>query len=133
VIEKVVDEVIPFSIGGMSMVRQEIQEVINWLNTHAHREIEIHKVEDEDVDVVQLFLDHTTFRQIERHDPDDYLSDYAIMLHGQGHIQGAIQAASLPQAVYEIPVAEGCFVELEGDKLRISTQRAVYLLHSKGQ
>jgi hypothetical protein len=81
----------------MEQTRQEpvpVQEARQWLNQHLHRTIQIDKIEDEDLDRAQIQLQRVSVGHQRIHDPDDYVQDQALILHGTGQIENELQNVS---------------------------------------
>lgn len=112
-------------------VRQEIQQ---WLAARINQVIHIEKIEDGDTDQVQLQLEDIRLGRQNKHDPDDYVADEALLLYGSGCLETAGQqslTANVPQHVYEIPMTPNMMAEDDQGRLLLSTDRAVYRLTDK--
>lgn len=118
------------------MVENEIHQVADWLDAQKGRSLFIRKEElpignqgIKDIDEVQLQLDNISMRQIERQDPDNYLANYELLLHGQGIIQSDRGEMPIPQNVYEIPLFGSFVTRNAQNELYIETEKAIYTIH----
>lgn len=118
------------------MVENEIHQVADWLDAQKGRSLFIRKEElpignqgIKDIDEVQLLLDNISMRQIEREDPDNYLANHELLLHGQGIIQSDRGEMPIPQNVYEIPLFGSFVTRNAQNELYIETEKAIYTIH----
>jgi hypothetical protein len=114
-------------------MQQSFDQVVNWLDSQVgktvvltKKELSIGKNEVSDLDQVQLQLEKVSMRQLERKDPDNYLAEQTLMLHGNGSIQGGTKAERIPQGVYEIPLYGSIAAQQADDGMQIATERAIY-------
>jgi hypothetical protein len=117
---------------------QPIYELSEWLEAQKGRtliiqkgELSIGKQDIIDVDQVQLHLDAISIRNIERHDPDDYLADQELILHGSGKIGSDQGEVDLPQNIYEIPIHGEITTTRENNGVKVKTERAIYTIFSQ--
>ncbi|MBT2287841.1 hypothetical protein J7E73_01605 [Paenibacillus albidus] len=108
-------------------MKQKVQELSEWLNTHVNATIVIEKQELDDADKVHFQLEAVDYR-----DAEDVLDDYldsALILRGSGStMNDGGESVPLPQASYEIAVS-GLELNAKNDnKLEIKTDRATYVL-----
>lgn len=112
----------------------DINEVVAWLNQYQGREIFIQKEEDGDIDQVEMTLQRADMGHLEERDPDDYLAQFTILLHGEGTVGTGMLASDLPQSVYDIPLTKDWQATLEQghEKLTIHSERGTYLIQPVG-
>lgn len=115
---------------------QPVYELTEWLEAQKGNTLMIHKGElsigkQEIVDInkVELRLDKIVLKNIERSDPDNYLANQEVILHGQGTIRSDYGEVELPQNVYEIPIYGNVTTHKVEHGLKIETERAVYSIH----
>lgn len=106
----------------------QVNQLTEWLNLHTNRMCTIQKEEDGDIDAVELKLNRVSLGKMERKDPDDYVENEALLLHGEGSIQSGGQQAPLPLDAYEIPLTDTLMLEEQQDVLKVTTERAIYTI-----
>jgi len=105
-----------------------LELVAEWLKDNLDKKILIRKQEKEALDEVLIHLKLTEYRG-ERSDAiDSYVSDSALLLHGNGSVITEGLEVDLPSNIYEIPLKALEHVEATEDSLRFKTERAQYLL-----
>lgn len=95
-----------------------------WFDAHLAEEISIHKHEDGDLDHAKLFLRKVGLAH--QRDPENYVAEQALILHGEGMLETATERLPIPLDMYEIPIDSNASFEQEGDSLLIATKRAKY-------
>ncbi|HEY4599741.1 MAG TPA: hypothetical protein VIG73_00385 [Cerasibacillus sp.] len=104
-----------------------IEEFHDVLQNWAGNEIRIEKIETNQHNQVDLFLQSTHYER-NLHNLDDYESRYTLKLNGPGSVQGELMSATLPEEVYDIPLEPTTLYEKKGNELTITNDRAVYKL-----
>lgn len=130
------EEAVSHDLERADQQQEVLQEIEQWIQERIGQYVSIQKIEEEDVDQVQLQLEGVRIGQQSVPDPDDYVSAQALILSGTGHIESAVQQAltlELPQNAYEVPITQDMMVEQANGMLQISTERAVYRLQSVAQ
>jgi hypothetical protein len=117
---------------------EQILEVTAWLEAQTGKTVSIQKgefaigkAEIIDRDEVEIRLDKVLVKSIEQPDPDDYLANKEVILHGQGNIQSDMGKVGLPQDVYEISLSGKVTAHKVDNGYRIQTERAVYSIHTQ--
>lgn len=104
------------------------EDALNWLHDQKQTQLLIQKEEDGDIDKLELTLNDVTIGHLRREDPDNFVENVAILLHGEGFIALGDKYERLPQDVFEIPISDYLNVEKASKELRIKTGRAKYLI-----
>lgn len=109
------------------MMEPRAEEIADWLAERIDTPLAIRKEEQGDVDKVLMTLRKVTYLP---GDPrrDDYVEEDRIVLSGEGQIQAEEGAAELPRDSYEIPLRSGFQYLAQGQQLRVTTDRAAYLV-----
>jgi mannose-6-phosphate isomerase-like protein (cupin superfamily) len=109
-----------------------IISLTDWLNDRKQQALLITKREYmvgknvvEDTDQVELQFENVTLSRAS-HDPDDYISDHYILLHGRGKVYTDSAAVDLPRDVFEIPLDSSWKIKQIGEAMHIETERATY-------
>jgi hypothetical protein len=103
-------------------------QVSSWLNAQSNQEVLIQKEEDGDIDRTRIQVDHVSMGHLQQKDPDGYVANQSILVHGQGKVLFTNYEAHLPQNVYEIPLEQSFVAHSIDEGLQIKTGRATYTL-----
>jgi hypothetical protein len=103
------------------------EAVSNWMRSQAAHTFIIEKKEQQDTDLIRIQVEQVEAGHQGNLDPDDYVAEHAIMIHGEGCQIGEAEAA-LPHSVYEIPLIGECEFQAGEDELLITTERAKYVI-----
>ncbi|WP_248928076.1 hypothetical protein [Paenibacillus hamazuiensis] len=109
-------------------MQNSTEQLAQWLETCRNRPVHIVKKEQDDVDEVRLTLENAVFARSERSDPDDYVASSALRLHGDGTVTSDGGDVPLPNGVFEIPLDGHWHSQADGQSLRITTDRASYII-----
>ncbi len=101
----------------------------DWLKDNKSKVLEIEKEEDGVVDTASLRLSDVVL--IRHHDTDDYLSDQALLLKGEGMVGTEDGSESLPYAFFEIALTEQWSAQAQPERLTLKTERGHYLIKAK--
>jgi hypothetical protein len=105
-----------------------IELLSEWLNNNMNKKFLIRKQEQEDLDEVLIHLKLIEYKG-ERSDViDDYTSDSALLLHGNGSVITNGLEVELPSNTFEIPLNGLKQAKADKDSLSFETERANYSL-----
>ncbi|WP_100407366.1 hypothetical protein [Bacillus solitudinis] len=116
------------------MMDHMINELATWLEAGKGHTLIIHKGERKqgeitDIDKIKLDLEDISVRRIEREDPDGYLANAEVLLHGLGEISTDQGTMPLPQNIFEIPLLGDFHSSIVEDGLKIETEKAIYNIY----
>ncbi len=97
-----------------------------WLKGNSGRVLEIEKEEDGILDTTALRLSDVVL--IRHHDTDDYLSDHALLLKGEGVVAADAGSEPLPYAFFEIALTDQWSARAEPGRLALQTERGSYVI-----
>ncbi|BBH20664.1 hypothetical protein Back11_20090 [Paenibacillus baekrokdamisoli] len=106
-----------------------LQSLSEWLNSNTHKDIIIKKQEEGDLDEVHLRLSGIDYRGVQMDAIDEYTSDHALLLHGNGIVINDGNELALPLHIFEIPLHGLSRAEVNEGSFFLETERATYLLH----
>jgi hypothetical protein len=109
-------------------MKLSLELVSEWLKNNLNKKILIRKQEKEDLDEVLLHLKLTEYRGERSNAIDNYISDSALLLHGNGSVITDGLEVELPSNTFEIPLNGIEQAEANKDTLSFKTERAQYLL-----
>lgn len=109
-------------------MQQSLLDITAWLQIHANQPLLIQKEEEGDIDQVEFQLEETTIGSLDQQDPDDYVANQALLLHGTGEVITEGHRSHLPQNVYEIPFDGQWGVDISEGRLMIKTDRGAYII-----
>ncbi|OEH85120.1 hypothetical protein BHU72_05780 [Desulfuribacillus stibiiarsenatis] len=114
-------------------MNQVVSDITKWLEQNTgstliiqKRESKIGTHETMDIDKVRFELERISTRTIERPDPDYYLANQEVILHGKGKIITDKGEIDIPQDVYEVPVYKGIKATIAEKNLTIEMEKANY-------
>jgi hypothetical protein len=108
-------------------MNQSSESVSEWMRSQATHFFVIEKQEQKDTDLVRIQVKHVETEHRGVHDPDDYVAEHTLLIHGDGLHIGETEAA-LPQSVYEIPLIGEYSFQAGDGAYRITTDRATYVI-----
>lgn len=114
------------------MMNEEIQGLTDWFESQKGNTIVIKKEEysighnHTHINEAELLFEKVAIKQIEREDPDGYLANHEIILHGEGKIRTDKGEIPIPQSVYEIPIYNDLTVQTISDGITAKTEKAKY-------
>lgn len=112
-------------------MKQSPENIRAWLEAHKDQVLKIEKEEDGDLDQATIRLQDVEY--VEHHDTDDYLSDQALLLKGEGTVRAAEGEAKLPAGIYEIALTDQWFSASDDQSLHLSTERGSYRIEVEEQ
>ncbi|WP_166244359.1 hypothetical protein [Paenibacillus turpanensis] len=107
-----------------------IEQITEWLNECAGQSVLIEKVEQGDRDRTRIRVDQVSI-QAQPKDPDDYVAEREIMIHGDGAVLLESGQAPLPEPYYEIALIGVSHASKTSQTLHIVTDRASYLIEKQ--
>jgi hypothetical protein len=113
--------------GGFIM-KLKLDSLSEWLVGNMNKQILIQKKEQGDLDEVQIQLKNIEHRGERNNAIDDYTSDSALLLHGDGSVITNGLEVDLPANIFEIPLSGLKQVKVHQDSLSFKTERAHYML-----
>lgn len=108
-------------------MNERLQPIMDWLDGHMGKSLNIRKMEQGDTDEVRLKLEHKGVHDDHTHALDDYTGGPVLFLRGEGQvIQPGGAELPLPEDTFLIPVEEIRQTRMDGRTITVETGRARY-------
>jgi hypothetical protein len=111
-------------------VNNALERMIHWLDSNKNQSIAIRKVEDGDIDHVNIRLSDTEIKDF--HTVDDYITGKKLLLHGEGKIQTEGNEQDIPGHVYEIALSSVVESKQTEAGFELTTDRGSYTFAVSG-
>jgi hypothetical protein len=104
------------------------RDISNWFEGNLEKTFILEKKEQQDVDQIEFNLQKVGLVDYSN-SQDDYMSNHAVILHGNGSIQNQEgEMVHIPDGVYEISLEGTIQGEELTNSLEFQTERAHYLI-----
>lgn len=111
-------------------MEQSPEKIRKWLEQHKDQVLSIRKEEDGDQDSARIKLKDVKY--VNHKDTDDYLSDQAFLLLGEGTITTDTGVEEIPGHTYEIALTDKWFSAVDDYSIHLSTERGSYAIELEG-
>lgn len=110
---------------------QSPEKIQKWLDEHKNMVLNIRKEEDGDLDSARMRLKDVKF--VRHEDTDDYLSDQAFLLIGEGSIDTDTGPEEVPAQTFEIALTDRWFSAVDNHGLHLNTERGSYAIELENE